>query len=299
LRDFLGVLHQLVSYVGGAPVSALEQVIAGLLVFTGASMVGGLFCAEFLSRRREQLSYVVTSAGLALGALSLIFALWTLHQTRKLERLQGEKISAFDVLIDEMTKEIRKLIDVYSGTADRSLAFLRFYLLTNNPYFGLISFPGEPRALGFRAAIADLAERVRAASQPPNAGGRRAELKMRVICGDRRVVAAFNDLYFRKDQSAAKASADRESEDLIAELERAGTKCVVRVHAELAELQYAIIGDVVFEFILESPRDPSARTRKSQIRYTNRIEDGVVAARFARFADVLITLVEARKDQST
>src|ERR1051325_649691 len=110
---FFKDLPRLISHVPHSTITAKNHIWAGVFLFSGVSMIAGMICAMIFSSDMNLQSYMATSAGLGLGMLTLTLSFWTLYQTKKLERLQGENINRFDELIASITNRIETLIDKY------------------------------------------------------------------------------------------------------------------------------------------------------------------------------------------
>ncbi len=285
-RSWLKQLPSIIAHVHHRKVTLAHHIVAAIFAFSGFSLIAGFLWAKTFSSQEPTASYMMTNAGLALGVLTVVLAIWTLNQTMRLERLQGERIDRFDELINKITTELRDLMRRYDESRDKALGLFRVILVTNNPFFGVVSYRGMPVSNHFKNAFDALADQIKAQREQPDSG-----FKVKLICANSSVLAQFVDLYFEETESSEMAS-----EAFIESLsERMGTESVVRAPIKISEAQFAVVGDVVFEFLLEAPAlVPDKKVRKargSNIRATNRIEDRDAADRFERFTYFLEELI--------
>lgn len=288
--SFFHEIPRLISHVPHSAISASHHIRAGVLLVAGMSLIVGIGFAQLFSFDASMRSYSATNAGFALGVVSVALVLWTLHQTKKIERLQGEPIRRFDSLVKIMTDEIDKLVELWDANRDKSAAVFRVYIVTNNPYFGVNSFPGKKVALDYDGAVKRLVGRFRECKRTGQTGGYR----LRIMCADPDKLGEFNSHYSDRDGYDAKTRNELSEGFISAVAADLGADAIIRIPVTVAEVQFVIIGDTVFEFILEPPTDAAARVRGSNIQHTTRIEDRVVAERFERYVYFLESLILAR-----
>ena len=299
---FLKLLPSIIAHVHHRKVHAAHHIIATLFAFSGVSLVLGFAWAKMFSSKLEVAGYMMTNAGMALGVLTLILTVWTLNQTMKLERLHGERIDRFDELIKDMTEQLTDLIKRYDENRDKSSGIYRVILVTNNPYFGIISYKGRSVTRNFETAFHSLAGSVEA-EREASGGAAPSGFRVKIICADQVQLRGFVASYFEGgDECEAKTNdAVTKSEEFLQHLtEKMGNESVVRIPIRVSEAQFAVIGDVVFEFFLEpaGSSDDLWRIRGSNIRATNKIHDRGAADRFERFAHFLEELMQKGKEAS-
>ena len=137
----------------------------------------------------------------------------------------------------------------------RALEHHAVAIITTNPFFGCLSykdenFTGELSAQLFKMAAA-VGESVRNSSG--HAGGRRNS-RFEIICGDTAALQAFHEEFYAMDPRKQELADERTkwTNDRLAELEnRAGAEIVTRVKV-VPPNQFAVVGDVVYDFTLES-----------------------------------------------
>gem|GEM_PF-3858085 len=294
-EKFWKLLPSIIAHVHHRNIRTAHHIIAVLFAFSGASLIAGFVWAKLFNADPNAAGYMMTNAGMALGVLTLVLTIWTLNQTMKLERLHGEGIDRFDELIKDITEQITDLVKRYDENRDKSSGLYRVILVTNNPYFGVISYKGRPVTRNFETAFHSLAASVEA-EREANDGSAHSGFRVKVICADKQQLKEFIASYFAGDSDKARIEeATEKSEEFIEHLiKKAGMESVVRMPIRVSEAQFAVVGDVVFEFFLDPPDAKNAlwKTRGSNIRATNKIHDRGAADRFERFSQFLEELIK-------
>src|SRR5205085_3425207 len=138
----------------------------------------------------------------------------------------------------------------------------RVYLVTNNPYFGVNSYPGKKVTLKYKNVFDELADRLTVLSRTRSNHPTFQGFKFKVICADAENIAKFNAHYYTAETQDAKLDADSSTEEFILHLSTAGGEgSFLRIPRAIADVQFAVIGDVVFEFILSAPDDQHSKAR--------------------------------------
>lgn len=291
---FWKLLPSVIAHVHHRKVHAAHHIIATLFAFSGVSLVVGFVWAKTFHSNPSDAGYMMTNAGMALGVLTLILTIWTLNQTMKLERLHGEGIERFDELIKEITRQMEDLVERYDDNRDKSSGLYRVVLVTNNPYFGIISYKGRPLTTDFETAFHRLAGRIEAEGEAGFVASR-SGFRLKIICADKQRLSEFVASYFVGNDAQIKIDeAINKSEEFIEHLiQKAGAESVVRIPMRVSEAQFAVVGDHVFEFFLDSQDETNMlwKKRGSNIRATNMIHDRGAADRFERFAQFLEELI--------
>src|SRR5258706_9022264 len=107
--------------------------------------------------------------------------------------------------------------------------------------------------------MSDAAKNVRA-----SANGSR-KFQMKVLCGDISLVHTFDEDYFKNaepkftdtERNNAIQNADKHTEKFISDLDGDAAEVVVKRQKIVPMLQFAVVGNVVFEFIILEPRSGS------------------------------------------
>lgn len=283
-NGFVHDIPKLISGIAHKEVKAHHHVIAGVMLFSGVSVIAGLMTARLFGVVSVTVgSFSSTNSGLVLGVLTLVLALWTLHQTKKLERLQGDGIKGFDTLIVSLTETLQTLKARFDQSNDKMSRDFRLYIVTNNPYFGINSYPSERVATDYSHALTNLADTIRVC----RTGGSAEMFKVKIICANPDTLAEFNAEF--QDRNAKSVDwRTSESELLIQKLEaNIGADSVLRLPMQLPSVQFIIIGNVTYEFMLEANDSWGAKARGSNIMHTTRIDDGRVADRYEGYVQFL------------
>jgi hypothetical protein len=120
--------------------------------------------------------------------------------------------------------------------------------------------------------------------------GGHGKFQFEIICGSEKTIDLFHRTYYRRGAGGLAPSrdpdvleADRTAERFIRELSGAArTGIATRVRA-IPKTQFAVVGNVVFEFILDAP----GRRAPTEINRARRIEEAVTCNRFAETFKIL------------
>ena len=270
-----------VSHIPNVP--PYMNILVVLLGFSGISLIGGFVWTRLFDVNLDVSSYAMTCAGMTLGVVTLILTTWTLHQTRRLEILKGDTIQHFGILVKRLTEDISLLEETYKASVDKDLDRFRLIIVTNNPYFGVLSFARSERdkeiAKDFKNAIGSYAEHLE-----------KDDNKVKVICTTDEEMKKFEKPYFSDSEEDERETARIETTRFLTTLkESLGDNAIVRCPLRISDAQYAVIGDVVYEFLLKPAGNKS---RITDIDKVVRIEDRDVADRFQRFSEFLVELIE-------
>lgn len=283
-RSILRDIPRLIAHVPDA--SAGHHIAAGVLLFSGLSLLAGAGYSQLFCSKLDWNSYLATSSGLMLGFFTLILSFWTLWQTKRLERLQGERIDRFDSLIKIIGKEIEDMIARYLQGHDRSSDLFRVCIVTNNPYFGVITYPNGDVTIAFSATMNNLCKHIQNYRVKKAKKSRLATdkgFRLRIVCADSVNLSTFNKQYFdAADGQAGLEEVNKQSESFLGEIcSLLGAECVTRLPIVLPDVQFVIVGNVVYEFVLEAPEDQN-QDRGTNICHTRRVEDQALADRYER-----------------
>jgi hypothetical protein len=274
-----GKLSYLISRVPDEDSPAWPHVLGGVLMCLGFCLLVGSYVAlmPFVSADFNRHSTALTAGGLMFAVLISAVSFWTLWQTKKIEQIQGSNVGSFRELIEMMVRDMESLSDDFRANNNRVREHHRVFLVTTNPYFGKLSFPFDKVTQKFEDAMSHNAKHVKSSSSPDRTEG----FQMEVLCGDLSAIVKFHQIFYRgkgevvaatDDNQVVKASQDTEA--FIRRLnEDAGCEIVHRAQ-RVPKTQFAIIGNVVYEFILEAPGF------QSEIHRARRIGDKVACDRF-------------------
>lgn len=262
-------LAALVSHLPDDSSKAWPHVTGGVLGCTGFALLIAAVWDSF-----AVLGYHLTLeiSNLFFALLVAFVAFWTLWQTKRIEQNQAVEMFGFKGLIGQITKEIAALMtEVFAHPVAKFPRF-RILLITTNPYFGQLSYPGEK-------STDDFANSMRTASKRAAANSMRFE----ILCGSASALASFHEAYFKKNgmtEPDKAQAATSESLEFISELKGATIHQVRRV----PKIQFAVIGNVVLEFILDSSEG------HTDIQRYKRTHEKVVADRYEAFFEELTQL---------
>ncbi len=278
----------LVSYIDSDSYNrptAKKHIIAGVSVCIGLCLLIGVGVSElpFVTCDYGAHGTVLTAAGLTFGILISVISFWTLWQTKKIENLQGAYIPGFKKLAEDLAVAIKKVNEHFVNNGCSASEGHRLIFITINPYFGVLSFLNDPIEVSFREAL-------RAAAENVSRSQGSTKFSMAILCGSISTIENFNRCFFQS-KFPSMANADRVAKILDAnkrtfafldELNiKAGTQVVFQGE-HIPDLQFAIVGNSVFEFFLLEPRTGSI----TGIAGARKIEDGLVCMRFLKQYEV-------------
>jgi hypothetical protein len=296
--SFLGLsfsdkIAHLISHVPDDDSPAWPHILAGVLFCMGLCLSVGVSVSslQFVTSNPNAHSMALTASGLVFGVLISSISFWTLWQTKRIEQAQGSNINGFRELITAIAKEIEFINKDFRENNKRiGREHHRVFLVTTNPYFGHLSFTGDVESTDrFADAMRHAAENVHFSGD--NADDER--FKMEILCGDRQAIQGFHQTFYGKagaqaDQNDSKVvKASHETEHFLSELQAkadpmaTGTPNLISRAEKIPKTQFAIVGNCVFEFILETPG------YQSEIRRARRIREKVVCDRFRETFELL------------
>jgi hypothetical protein len=271
------VLH-LISNVPDDNSQAWPHIVAGVLTTLGLCLIasGTIVSLPFVAEDRNTVGLALTAGGLAFGVLISSISFWTLWQTRRIEQLQGARLEGFPSLIEIVASELDNLVSDLRLNNWKPRAHHRVYLVTKNPFFGRLSFPTEKFTERYTDALGHVATAVNLAKNT----GAVHDFDVQFLCGDSEALNEFHSMYFPSSDPLKRFSdealaATAETESLLEDLKKkAGGKDITKRIHNVPETQFAVVGSVVFEFILES------RGSQAEVHSCRRIRDQVVCDRF-------------------
>jgi hypothetical protein len=282
------VLYNLVSHVSDDERSAGLHIISGVLFTCGIALVvgGAVITIPFVLSNATNVGVFLTASGLVFGVEISMLSFWTLWQTRRIEQNQGAEISSFHGLIQCISEEMDRLLDDLRARKFNSTPLHRIYILTTNPFFGHLSFPTEKYTIAFEDSLRTASKWV---SECRRVGpGNGSEFDFQILCGDETALNEFHRVFFgTPDQPAAVGNAEvaqatKAVEDLLSELAtKAGTSEIIHRIKRVPRIQFAVVGNTVFEFALENPGF------QSEIRAARRIREKVMCDRFVETFQVM------------
>lgn len=272
---FTEILTSLLSHLPDEDSPAYPHVILGVMLLGGiASLATGIANAVITSNSHQMdISAAVTIGAATFAVLLSFISFWTLWQTRRIEQLQGSEIQGFDDLIIRITKDIRKISkEAKSLSSGARREHLRVLLITKNPYWGVLSYPDEDFTGQFRVAIELLAKQAK-----------EHLVKFEVLCGRPETIRAFNaEILHQADDNPLVIERCNDTRKFIEDVSRlAEGEKIFHEAREIPKLQFAIVGNVVYEFIL------SAGVQQSEIHRARCIREKRTCERFVETFEIL------------
>lgn len=253
--SFRETVSQLVSHLPDDGSAAWPHILSGVAFTVGVSLVGGFaiegFVVQFDGRVPRGIGASLASVIFAseIGAISF----WTLWQTKRIERGQGVMLHGFSALTTSMSREMKSLWEELERANWMPQAHHRFLLVTTNPWFGMLSHPYAASTQEFREGLERLAHAVKSChdSNSPR------PFIFGILMGDDTRLREFHSLYFSDLPDDEKVAAVEEATDklkgFVDILHSFGVdRARIQHKASVPAFQFAIIGSVVFEFILDT-----------------------------------------------
>jgi len=272
-------LSLLLTHIPDADAAAWPHVFGGVSLFLGICLLVGAAVANmsFVVADFNRHSAALTAGGFAFAVMVSVVSFLTLGQTKKIEQAQGANIDGFRDLIRKIHRDLKAVNDDFLTNNFRAREHHRVFLITSNPFLGRLSYPTDPIAGEFSDALRHSAECV---GHAPAALGRDT-FTFEVICGNPDVIRQFHREFYRgpggtlapEDDPQVKTASEM-AERLIAELNTAAGKTIVHRVPRVPKTQFSVVGNVVYEFILETPGF------HSEVHRARRIGDKVVCDRF-------------------
>jgi len=258
--DFAGLtfretLGQLFSHLPDDSSAAWPHILSGVALALGVSLVGGFAlegsAAQFDGRVPTGIG--ATLAGVIFGAEIGAVSFWTLWQTKRIERGQGVMLHGFPALTAAMSREMKALWDELERSNWAPQAHHRFLLVTTNPWFGMLSSPSAPSTQEYREGLERLAHAVKSCQDAKST----RKFKFGILMGNDERLSDFHGLYFSDLAESAKAEAVTGATNKLQEflniLRTYGVPAEdIQPKASVPAFQFAVIGGVVFEFILDT-----------------------------------------------
>ena len=246
--SFRNAAVDLVSHLPEAKAGPTMHVAGTVLLLSGLCIAIALVLADLLFPGGELTTGVLGVASILLSISFSIISMWTLWQTRRIDFTAGYKIADFGDLIAAANDEIEKVLASYRLYDFQAQPFHRFYLVTTQPFFGMLSYPTSAQTAQFKSHLIQLADYSKKASP----------FDMHLLCGDKEAVKQFHAqmvdrLKLLDDEKKRKREAyDLEVENAISDLvARSGAGVVVR-RPKVPPVQFMIVGNKLFEFTLET-----------------------------------------------
>lgn len=269
-KSFLKSLEYIISHIPSSESRPWKHVKAGMSFCIGICLLGGSTIGVVFNNQNINVHALsITAAGLVFAVLISFISFWTLWQTKRIEHIQGYRITHFRSLITKLNEEMKYLVSDYAVANEKNAQdHHRFLFITTNPYLGYLSFPNEEPTEEFKNLFHSLVDHVRESlvSQASNHN----QIRVEIVCGNLRALHKFHlDFYNGKPDGVAKAKkATREIEARFKSInDMTQGKVLRRVRNIPRSPQFAIVGNTLFDFTLD------ARAPYTEISETNIVAD--------------------------
>ncbi len=247
-KGFFRNISNIIAYVPTNNSKELPHIIAGVFLTFGLSILIGLFTSLIINRiDSNELNFhgvFITTAGFVFGIIISTLSFWTLWQTKKIEHLQGYKITQFLSLIDNLNKELEIVINDYRDNKHSVKRHHRFFLITTNPFLGLLSFPDKKETESFIGKLNELKTIIQR-----NSKGTSGSFRFEIICASLSKMDDFHKFFFGNNQDKIN-EINTETEKLLSNFENFS---ILTRKSEIPQFpQFAIVGNTIFEFTLDA-----------------------------------------------
>jgi hypothetical protein len=236
----------------------------GFHVLAGTSLVGGLSIglATVLSDIAVPFSdftpAVVSTASLLIGLTFSSVSLWTLWQARRLDFQAGYKIHDFHDLIARINRDLTALFESLQGVYQlRAQPYHRVYLVTTQPFLGMLSYPNSTETREFQEHFRTLARLTADTIRLHKRGDSSHDLDFQVICGDPLAIKEFHRSFYHQsartpeELAALDDSVEREIQQMSDVIMAAGGTGPFLRTRDVPRVQFMIIGNKLYEFTLD------------------------------------------------
>lgn len=272
--------HRLVAVLAHLPNSSAgpwPHIVAGVLGITSLSSLVALGLNHRLFDPSQD-DFTLELTNFIFGILLASTSIWTLWQTKRIETNQGVELLGFRGFVGHLSKEMTFLRKNFRERSAKAFTHDRFLLITTNPMFGQLSFPHADEAEDYSNALVNLAHCH--AADPM--------FKMEILCGTREELDRFHAKYLGLNPDSLSDDQRKKVEKLTAAVEakiehlnREAQNIVVKRCMRIPHVQFAVVGNTVFDFVLESG---DGHTEVHRVRMS---AEKMIADRFEEFFRVI------------
>lgn len=282
------VLADLIAYVPDESSRAWPHIVAGVTGCIGFCLICGSVFAFPFSRSSESFQGMAASAaGVSFSILISGISFWTLYQTKRIAHENGYKIANFTELVDELTRELGRLQEDFLTTHNqRAVAHHRVFVITTNPFFGILSYPTSDFTTKYRLALHGIADCVKSSLNYNQIHNhvQGADFCFEIICGDNEALLEFHTNFYGNTPDAANRAQQTTNlvEQEIQHIQQAaGNQIIFTRVRQIPPTQFMVIGNLLYEFTLETAEG------RSEIYDTDVKEERRACDRFAQTFRVL------------
>lgn len=239
----------------------LKPIIAGVFVTVGLGLAIGYSIGYFLNS--INFTYHSSAVTVSSGLFSVFIALitfWTLNQTKKIEHQQGHKIVEFKTLINRLNDEISKLEKSFRNDYKNDAQYFhRLYYITDHPFFGAMSYPDEDATKDLQLNLEKIKKIIKY--------NKETKFKFEIICCNLGGITKFITEYYNSvTPDAIKTEKIKTAIEFFESNieEYTHLKIATRVNDVPTFPQFMIIGNTLFEFIIEA-KNPQTQIVETQV----------------------------------
>ena len=249
------------------------HILAGISLVCGFSLLSATIISDIVAPKGEFIAYLVSLSSLAIAALFSSISMWTLWQARRLEFQAGYKIHDFYHLIASLNKDLEALLfSIRESYQLKAQPFHRVYLITTQPFLGMLSYPNSEASNKFKGLIKQCVDVYYNTVLDYNLGNAKSIFQFHVICGDQDLFKKFHESFFynsgidNEKINNINIEVEKEIEVLNKKVERGNFKGLFESDSDLGPfhrvkavptVQFMIIGNKLYEFTLEAGNSQS------------------------------------------
>lgn len=277
-KGFKRNLEYYIAYVPSQESKASHHIVAGACLSLGICIIFGIVVATvimWIDNPGIHYHHIIFEAGgFAFAVLISLISFWTLWQTKKIEHLQGFDVSDLTALLKHLNKEILRIASDYDAKHHKKAQdYHRFLLVTTNPFLGLLSYPDDEDTNGFLGSLNRLKMIKIAENADKDDKNNSKKFRFEILCADETRMEEFHKEFFLKKEGSVVTEELKEkinhntalTEDYLKQFMTPETPDIVHRRKEIPKFpQFAIVGNMVFEFTLEA-RAPFTEVTETHI----------------------------------
>lgn len=263
----------IISHVPEAGARPGPHILAGVSLVCGVSLSLAAMISDIVAPAKEFVAYLVSLSSLMIAAAFSSISMWTLWQARRLEFQAGYKIHDFYQLISKLNCELELLLSSLRGHYQmKSQPFHRVYLITTQPFLGMLSYPNSDATNKFKGLVHQCADAHYKTVFEYNHKNCDSYFDFHILCGDNTLLKNFHEKFYdnksgydEKKIISLSQEVEKEIQDINDRAERANgvdnriKKDLGPFHRVkvIPSVQFMVIGNKLFEFTLEAGNSQS------------------------------------------
>jgi len=250
-------LVDLISHLPDSTSGPGAHIFAGVFFASGVSGIISIIIADAISSPDQLHGMIISTNSLLIAALFSSVTLWTLWQARRISYQSGYQIHDFHDLISHVNNDLEDLCDSISNVYNmKPQPFHRVYLVTKQPFLGMLTYPVSPETRKFKQHLITLSSYAANSIAAKEGGKAINPLVFEIICGTENVISQFHKEYYQGG-SKSKQEIKQLGEDVELEIRQMDEKLqAVGAHGpfyrtvKVPKVQFMIIGNKLYEFTL-------------------------------------------------